>query len=195
MLDPARARLGLKRSDRSNRITEVFQRTPGGPRERQPAEPISMLGGMVLPSFTGARVFGCEHKESTNFACKVVIVAPVSQPRMKQFHLIGVEMCVNPVAFARMLAKIGLGVAVAQFGIDGFTPLVQAFILGAEHEHGEWVGGYAGDTNPPQPTSDGLHHVTIARKRMLQGDFVIAHICLFAKYGGPTNFVAVGRPC
>jgi len=92
-----------------------------------------------------------------------------------------------------MLAKIALGVAVAKFGVTEFEPLVRNFILCNPEEYGHWVGGFAGIPKQElRPTQ--LHQIHLLTARAKAGVFIIVELRLFAEFGGPTNYVVVGRP-
>lgn len=97
--------------------------------------------------------------------------------------------------FARMLAKIALGLAVAKFGISGFEPLVRDLILNKPEEYGHWVGGFAGsqaavgvaiktissDSAPGRPTGGiwGAHQL-----RGRWATFVVSAWCSFKSRQG-----------
>lgn len=88
--------------------------------------------------------------------------------------------------FEQMLAKIGLGFAVGQFGLDSFDDIyVRPTILGQKDDAGMWIGS-AKDAILER---DGLHIVKLLYHK---GD-VIARIRLFAMYEVPEYLVVVGR--
>jgi hypothetical protein len=92
--------------------------------------------------------------------------------------------------FAQLLAKIGLGVAVAEFGPRGFHPLVRDFIRFLPNSYRHWVGG-----TQEKQKSFHLHEVSVGTTLSKSGQaFLVARIRLFAKYGAPTNYVVIGTP-
>lgn len=94
-------------------------------------------------------------------------------------------------AFARLLAKIGHGLAVAQFGAHKFSPLALDFMFGRTENLSRVVGGTFVD-EPPITSVHWLRlrdHYHLPSKRR----FLVAHIRLFACIGAPTYHVAVGE--
>jgi hypothetical protein len=92
-------------------------------------------------------------------------------------------------AFARMLAKIAYGCAVAAVGCDlsRFEDVyVLPAILGKSDDIGRWVGGMGNDQPPPE--SD-LHYVKFY---VHDGDLRV-HVRLFARFNAPEYVVVVGR--
>jgi hypothetical protein len=93
--------------------------------------------------------------------------------------------------FARMLAKIALGVAVARFGLNAFEPTVRNFILNNPNECGYWVGGFSGT----QRVESGYwgHRIHTYTKQAGADTFIVVEIQLFAEFVAPSNYVVVGR--
>jgi hypothetical protein len=123
------------------------------------------------------------------FDAKMIVVAQPTNAMRGVASGIGVRLRFDSQVFAQMLAKIALGVAVARLGISVFEPFVQELIIGNPREYGRWVGGFAGLRQVTQQTSE-LHSVALR----VRPQYVIVEICLFAAYGGPNNYVVVGRP-
>jgi hypothetical protein len=94
----------------------------------------------------------------------------------------------GPVDFARFIAKIAHGFAVAFFGIDGFVPSAVPAILGEAEDVGAWVGSPAASLFEEPPERG--HRVRVGDDR--QGG-VIAGVQLFADSGAPEYLVCVGR--
>jgi hypothetical protein len=96
----------------------------------------------------------------------------------------------DPVdAFARLLAKIAYGCAVAATGCDlsRFDDVyVLPMILGRSDDIGRWVGG----SNDDQPAAKAdLHKVKFF---IIDGEFRV-HVRLFAQFNAPEYVVVVGR--
>lgn len=94
----------------------------------------------------------------------------------------------EPVKFARMLAKIALGFAVAVMGLEAFEEIfVRPAILGERDEVGMWVGC------PDVPRLDaqkGLHDAAV----FVRSDrLVIVGVRLFEEFSAPEYSVIVGR--
>jgi hypothetical protein len=193
MMNPARARLGLKRKDRgSGNMRGRLEKADGSVEERD--VPIDELpAALVIPSFYEAGALsGKPIVDSAPCDYKFVIVAP-ARGKLNEGDRLGVAMSANAKTFARMLGKIALGVAVAGLGVGGFRPLVRDLILNKPEEAGHWVGGFAGlPSDPARSTS--FHKVRLTGAQALAGEFVIVEIALFAEFGGPTNYVVVGQP-
>lgn len=120
-------------------------------------------------------------------------MASARGPVLEQSARIGVDLYADSKVFAQMLAKIALGLAVAKFGLTGFEPFVRNFILKNPNQYGHWVGGFAGTERAALPSSS-FHRLHLQTKQVSAGTFIIVEIQLFAEYGGPTNYVVVGRP-
>jgi hypothetical protein len=103
-----------------------------------------------------------------------------------------VDLHCDSKVFAQMLAKIALGLAVAKFGLASFVPLVRNFILNQPNEYGRWVGGFAGSERAAIAWPS-FHRLHLQTKQFSEGTFIVVEIQLFAEYGGPTNYVVVGR--
>lgn len=103
---------------------------------------------------------------------------------------IEVSLSYEPVgAFARMLAKVAYGFAVAAVGCDlnQFEDVyVLPAILGRSDDVGRWVGGV--EDEEPAAVSD-LHRINLTVR---DGD-VLVRVRLFAQHGAPEYLVVVGR--
>ena len=195
MMDYARTRLGLKRKDRAAAKMEMKVDLLDGSTERRDVDADEVLGPIIVPCYYGAGALTNKPFTDETAPCDyhIIIVAPAHKKAMEQSARAGVELYADSKRFAQMLAKIALGIAVAQFGVRGFEPTVQIFILNNPNEYGHWVGGFAGTPEAAVPTPH-LHRIQLQTKQVSAGTFIIVEIQLFAKYGGPTNYVVVGRP-
>ena len=97
-----------------------------------------------------------------------------------------------PVEFARTLAKIGFSFAVAEFGLDSFTPLPMtlAAILGRTSNVSFVVGG---DWEIPPPDPKGMHILTPTCHTKPGGALVVIEIRLFPAFETPQYRVVVGE--
>jgi len=96
----------------------------------------------------------------------------------------------QPVAFARMLAKIGYAMAVAQYQaelING-SPYVLPAILGTSDDIGRWVGTL---TKPIQKHPGVLHRVDIMKDE--ERGVLAAEVQLFADSETPAYGVILGE--
>jgi hypothetical protein len=94
----------------------------------------------------------------------------------------------KPISFARLIAKIGYGYAVAQLGLDAFAPLVLDDILGDGATVGTWVG-CPDETGFDSPIPEG-HACQVS---IGDDGFVRSSIRLFAEHGTPEYLAVVGR--
>jgi hypothetical protein len=154
-----------------------------------------VLGAIAIPSYYEAGAL-TNRPVASVYPCdyRFIVVAPASQQLLEQSAKVEVRGSANSVTFARMLAKIALGLAVAKYGISGFHPLVRDLIVNNPRGYGHWVGGFAG-AKVSEPPSRQFHQIQLLSvQRASAGLFIIVEIRLFAEFGGPTNYVVVGRP-
>jgi hypothetical protein len=194
-MDHARSRLGLKRKDRRSSKMEMRVELLDGTSERREVNADEVLGPVVLPCFYEAGVLANKPISDETAPCDyhMIIVAPAHKSVMEEAARAGVRLRADSKMFARMLAKIALGMAVAKFGVTGFAPTVRNLILNTQNEYGHWVGGYAG-TPEAAIVHPVLHRIHLQTKQFSVGTFIVVEIQLFAEYGGPSNYVVVGRP-
>jgi hypothetical protein len=95
----------------------------------------------------------------------------------------------HPAYYMRMLAKIGLGYAVAQYGIAGIDPAVRGIVLLTDNHVDRWVGCPQPGTSLFDGPPDATYRVRVAEQ---EGGRVLAGIQLFGDHGGPEYLVVVG---
>jgi len=191
MMGPGRARLGLRRKDRSRNTTVAHMDRHDGTSEDREVAWDDVPGAIVIPSFYEAPILtGAPVPEFPPCDYQIHVVAP-SRTVPEDARRIGVPLAADSRMFARMLGKIGLGFAVAGLGRQGYEPLVRDLILNGSFQHG-LVGGFAG-TSRVEPQTTSLHALRLVTNDRLPGRFIIAEIRLFAEFDGPTNYVVVGR--
>lgn len=116
---------------------------------------------------------------------------PMSHP-LNPTGVVGIRASLqfDPLDFARLLAKIGYGAAVAQVGLDAFEEVyVLPLILGAAKDAGTWVGS---SKDIPKIRVPFLHYVTMRRSGSNVRE-IHAYIRLFAAQGAPEYIVVLGR--
>jgi hypothetical protein len=180
MMNHARARLGLKRKDRSEAKMKAWVELPDGSSEPCDIDSCDILGPVVIPCYYEAGAL--TNKPVTDTApCDqhIIIIASGRGPVFEQSN-VGVSLYANSIVFAQMLAKIALGLAVANFGLTGFEPFVRNLILKNPDERGHWVGGFAGTEMAAVP-SPALHRLHLQTKQVSAGSFIIVEIQLFAQ--------------
>ncbi|HZM45685.1 MAG TPA: hypothetical protein VFC14_12690 [Burkholderiales bacterium] len=92
----------------------------------------------------------------------------------------------NPHIFARMLAKIAHSFAVAEIGLDNFTPFLQKMIIEGIETPSYYVGGDF--TVPPAERDGAMHWVRLQP----DDNYLVATIRLFAPLGAPLYHIIVG---
>jgi hypothetical protein len=113
-----------------------------------------------------------------------------SFPRWNQQH----KIKMRPHLFARMLAKIALGYAVAEYGasrLNAFTPLVRGVIRGTDGDWTQLVGGSL-DIPAPIPGGNHLTDLSILGTGPSSG-YLLCDIRLFSNIATPSYRVVVGQ--
>jgi hypothetical protein len=95
---------------------------------------------------------------------------------------------VNPQLFARFLAKIAHGYAVAYLGVDGFTPFLPNVILDESSDPFLYVGGFS----EPPANEAALHFVEQGHAVLGDTKFALVRVRLFASLGAPEYVVVAG---
>jgi hypothetical protein len=92
--------------------------------------------------------------------------------------------------FCLMLAKIAHAFAVAELGLDSFSPFLTSMILNTDTSNSvQYVGGLAN----AEPRSNNLHEISFDSHTCDRPDIVAVRIRLLASLETPTYYVAVGR--
>ena len=100
----------------------------------------------------------------------------------------GFRLEYEPVAFARMIAKVAYGFAVGRVGLDEIEDAyVLPAILGERQDVGRWVGCDVGGET--LNNEDGLHEIGL----VLRGQMLHVVVRLFAQFGAEEYRVIVGR--
>lgn len=189
MLGHARARLNLNRKDRKPSHAKLNVRRHDGRARKEDLDLDYALGAMVLPSYPPAKVLVGKESEERTMEWMCVLAEEHRRQRDPTIHQISVDVKCDTVAYARMLSKIGLGLAHYVLGPDAFDPIAREFIrFGKKEECGEFVGGYSHRDGAPLAHGV-LHHLGLWQ----HNSFLVASIQLFAQYdGAPVNYAVVG---
>ena len=102
-------------------------------------------------------------------------------------HLIGP---VEPYRFARLIAKIAYGFAVAEIGLGCFRSTVGGIILGRSEDYFRLVGS---PSREPASPKDGKHHFDIQLRVGISSWLITVSIKLFAGAGFPAYHAVVGE--
>ncbi len=95
----------------------------------------------------------------------------------------------SPFTYGRMICKIAHSLAVAEYGLDSFTPYLPNLILGRSNELTHYVAAQVS----PEPDNHGLHNVHIGWLETATPPYLVAYVRLFCNYGTPDYMVVVGR--
>lgn len=96
---------------------------------------------------------------------------------------------IQPITFARQIAKIAHAYAVAELGLGAFRPLATNLILGKVDTLSQWVGG---DWEIPPP-SEALFNLKLEQVTSNGRNFLLAYVRLFSFFGTPQYHVVVGE--
>ncbi len=103
------------------------------------------------------------------------------------------EITLDPVQLARMLAKIAHGVCVAEYGLGSFAPLLPDCILGKSKNVFHYVGG-TGEPEPPKTEAPArLYQITAYSEQRNESTYLMTQIRLFGGAGAPVYVVVVGE--
>jgi len=95
---------------------------------------------------------------------------------------------VDAEIFRRVLAKIGHAFAVAELGLDGFTPLLLSAINGSRPDDLPWLVGSSTDEQDRGTGPE--HEISFAD---LDPELVVVRVRLFARLGLSPHYVVAGR--
>jgi len=100
----------------------------------------------------------------------------------------------KPYRFARFIAKIGYGYAVAEMGLHCFRPLVNDIILGRSDDYFHFVGSAPREAPDSGWPGGGQHYFGITIKFVQDNiGLVIVDVKLFAEAGTPFYHAVVGE--
>lgn len=120
-------------------------------------------------------------------------VPPLALRTLKEKY--GIESwstnAMDSASFARMLAKIAHGFAVATHGLDSFVQFLPEIILDdSPTKLHQFVGTMSAGS---EVTGNDLsHHVRVVGETTNEGRYLTCHIRLFEKFGSPSYRVVVG---
>ena len=194
MLGNLRDQFGLstrRKKDRAERIAR------GLPDPFRTGAPFSPFG---VPEYNEPGVLSEAQKTQSFGEIHFVFIYPtIGNPAPEKVPTKAV-VCVNPSAFARMLAKIGFSSAVAQFGLDKTPKDLRPFILGKDPCISHVVGACA----YPYPQAaqmitnekgDVQFEPFLMRHAILRHNgrrWLMAQIQLLRSFNTPTYWVVVG---
>jgi hypothetical protein len=109
-----------------------------------------------------------------------------------------IQTSIDPLVFARLLAKIAHAASVGWISLESFKPFLPPLILGEDDKAAYLVGGAAPPTAPSPAQAyrkDTLHHRMEIRPMSSPGkpDLLADSLRLFLHIGSPTYWVIVGE--
>ncbi|HFT6990843.1 TPA: hypothetical protein ACGRQA_000115 [Stenotrophomonas maltophilia] len=96
---------------------------------------------------------------------------------------------IHPESFLRMLAKIAHCFAIAELGINAFTPLLLDIIRGSEPLSNRLIGCWHEEV----PPSEALHEIRVDWVNGESGRLLVCSLRLFSATGSPLYLVVVGK--
>ena len=100
----------------------------------------------------------------------------------------------RPYQFARFIAKVAYGFAVANLGIDCFEPLANDTILGRSDDYFRFVGSEPREPPPSGWPDGGQHHFSIVIRFVRDNvGLVVVDVKFFADAGTPVYHAVVGE--
>ena len=138
---PIRSRLKLNRKDRRPSHVPIHLELADGTTEVRNVEPETAHAAILMTHFDKAEVLDLRQRSQMP-RIKAIFPPEFGVPASQHGAVkVGIKGRANNPRFAQMLAKIGLGVVVAESGADGFHPLVRDFIRFLPNDYRHWVGG------------------------------------------------------
>ena len=100
----------------------------------------------------------------------------------------------QPYQFARFVAKVAYGFAVANLGIDCFKPLANDIILGRSDDYFQFAGSEPREPPPSGWPDGGQHHFSIVVRFVRDNvGLVVVDVKFFANAGTPVYHAVVGE--
>ena len=188
-----RAHLGLKSRRKKNMPVDLPLVVIRDGQEEEVSVPIGEHPIMVyFPIFHPPRVITGDAGDGVRFRYLAIFGfgKPIQQVK-EDFGAddVKVNMTSTPVAFARMLAKIGWGFAIASGHESKLAPELRDAILYDPARIGDWVGTY---TDPPNAQMEAGGHMIEIRADNNTG-YLMCDIQLFAGTNTPKYGVALGK--
>lgn len=191
MMDPARAKLGLRGQNPQGpqRGHAYVQDGKGGVRAVS-VDLSEVPVSAILIVFSEPGIFLGAEKNARRDAKVQIIGDPSLQAPWREKHGNWASPELNDYPFARFLAKIAHTSAIKAFGIDGFQPFLQKIILGEDDSAFYYVGSRG--VFPPDPSEDmfwaEVHKIELDDERLVE-----VRIRLFANWETAIYHVVTGR--
>jgi hypothetical protein len=153
---------------------------------------------LLLPTFPGIRLFTNDHpaflnKEPEIGHWRYGPPDAEAQALMAKHGANAASTDLEPLTFARLIAKIGFSFAVAESGIDSFTPVITDLTLGKTTDWNQYVG--AGLARVPLNSTTELHSIMVENYDARGITYHVATVTLFSRFEAPSYSVVLGTVC
>ena len=190
MLGHARARLGLNRKDRNKPVRPANVLYRDGRRAQQDLAIDYIPAAMMIPEFPTSAIFQGLSWKPPAITIHQTLLDDERRSRDPGIHEVSVTLNLHVPSFARMLSKIGLGLAHYVVGPDAFEPIAREFIRFGTGHANHFVGGYDQMDGGPIDSLESLHEAGLWQR----DGYLVATIRLFAELPNtPINYAVVGR--
>jgi hypothetical protein len=147
--------------------------------------------GLLLPTFPPMRLLtGAAFSEPQIGHWRYGPSDEVAQELMRKHAAKSASTDIDPLAFGRLIAKIGFAFAAAEVGVENFTPMITDLILGKTTDWNRLVGGQFSQV--PRQSSSEIHTMLLENHDIGQQTYLIASVCLFSRFGAPSYSAALG---
>jgi hypothetical protein len=150
--------------------------------------------GLILPVFEPPRaLFGLPEFVPEKLHFKFWRFGPPDEKVQAIFERLGAKgfaVDIDSLALSRLVAKISHAFAVAEIGLNGFTPILPPLILGQNTNWSHFVGGTEISIPPRTPIE--MHSILLEINEPDDARRLVANVRLFSRYGGATYQAIVG---
>ena len=191
-----RAKYGLPTRRPKNRMKTVFLECRTGGYIKVPAN--EYTAPVPLYRFATARILSGSQPIPNSHAWTIAVLSDGDEEvRLQRRYPLWTgkhSFRVEPYRFARFIAKIGYGFAVAEMGSHCFRPLVRDIILGRSDDYFHFVGSAPREPPASGWPRGGKHHFGITIRFVQDGiGLVVVDVKLFAEAGTPVYHAVVGE--
>lgn len=192
---PSRKRRGKAKNSAKYRLLPLIGTDASGNLVKLHTEIADSPVGLTLPVFDMPRILlGVPEFTLDRMNLRLWRYGP-PQERIaevaRKHGLTSVAAHIDAPAIARMIAKIAHSYAVAEFGLDAFSPLLLNVIL---TDSGNWTHLVGGTDEPIEKADqkDLMHSLDAGIVRMATGSYLVVKVRLFARFNAPTYQAVVG---
>lgn len=201
VLGPGRYYLGIKGRKKGRRPSTwpAYKLSEDGSKKRVEIPLNELPFFLSLPTYTTnpaiSKSIPKEHQACQETGFILVTEAPTRlEARLAEYGADYLEIRMDHLAFARMLAKIAVGYCVSEFGYGNFTPIVNPLILGETNGFPNLVssstqpGLIVGEEVPLEKRYE--HH--LMHKVASDSNMICVRLDLFSNLKAPSYYVMAG---